>query len=56
LAKESRDTTEKILCHLQEVYGEKRFKVVLQEEFNNRRQQQGESVISFCYALQELAA
>jgi hypothetical protein len=56
LAKESRDTTEKILRHLQEVYGEKRSKVVLQEEFNNRRQQQGESVISFCHALQELAA
>lgn len=56
LEKGSRDTTEKILTHLQEVYGEKRSKITLLEEFNQRRQLPGESVLTYCHALQNLAA
>jgi hypothetical protein len=55
LPNDRRQSSEQILTHLRSVFSDKRPLVLLLEDFNRRQQQEGESVLQFSHALQNLA-
>jgi hypothetical protein len=51
-----RDTVQKITTHLKKIFGDRRPRVLHIEQFNQRKQQPGETLTSYYLSLQELAA
>lgn len=55
LEPEERKTPQQVLDQLRKLFGDRRPRVRLLEDFNNRRQQPGESIMTFCRGLRNLA-